>query len=436
MPAATPPLTAPTAAEKQAALRAILDSETFSRSEQLRSFLRFICEMEAAGRSAELTEYLIGVKALGRPESYSPLEDSSVRTRAYELRQRLQKFYDQEQPKAQPDLAVRIELPKGSYSPRYVAWTAPEPPSSPVVTEVASPLTLHRVIPFTAILAGAIIGTAATVAIMLAVGAQTARPSVDPNLRHAWAAITGQNPEVLICISTPLHMLVSPNIVSAPKYPAPPAIYDLFSRYRPLPSGAKLDMQPVQKAIPMGSVQGLARLLGVLQSLGIRSRILAETNSPLIAMRGRNVILIGSPWYSRATTTLLEKTPWTTALDAETKEVGLFGHGPVDGKKFLPKHSGSGEYQEVFGLLSVLSNGNTPDDHHVIVVLSGLTSAGTDGAAAFFSSPANLKDLANRFKTEGIRDWPRSYQVVVRCRSSADNQLLESAYESHLVIAR
>jgi hypothetical protein len=42
--------------------------------------------MESSGRAGELTEYLIGVKALGRPPDYSPLEDSSVRTRAYELR--------------------------------------------------------------------------------------------------------------------------------------------------------------------------------------------------------------------------------------------------------------------------------------------------------------------------------------------------------------
>jgi hypothetical protein len=58
--------------EKRAALAAVLASESFARSEQLRAFLAFVCEMEIAGRAAELTEYLIGVKALGRPSDYTP----------------------------------------------------------------------------------------------------------------------------------------------------------------------------------------------------------------------------------------------------------------------------------------------------------------------------------------------------------------------------
>jgi hypothetical protein len=100
----------PTPEEKQAALEAVLASETFVRTEQLRALLRFVCEREMAGQASELTEYLIGTKALGRPEDFSPLEDSSVRTRAYELRQRLQRYYTNENPGAM----VRIELPKGT----------------------------------------------------------------------------------------------------------------------------------------------------------------------------------------------------------------------------------------------------------------------------------------------------------------------------------
>ena len=116
----TDPTTSPVSEEqKRAALAAVLASESFARSEQLRAFLSLVCEMEIAGRTAELTEYLIGVKALGRPPDYSPLGDSSVRTRAYELRQRLARFYSVEN----PDAPVRIELPKGSYAPDFPVRT-------------------------------------------------------------------------------------------------------------------------------------------------------------------------------------------------------------------------------------------------------------------------------------------------------------------------
>ena len=58
---------APSAEEKQAALAELLRSEALARSEQLRAFLQYVCEEEIAGRGAELTEYWIGIHALGRP---------------------------------------------------------------------------------------------------------------------------------------------------------------------------------------------------------------------------------------------------------------------------------------------------------------------------------------------------------------------------------
>lgn len=34
-----------------------------------------------------------------------------------------------------------------------------------------------------------------------------------------------------------------------------------------------------------------------------------------------------------------------------------------------------------------------------------------------------MKDLDERFRKGGTNAWPKSYQVVVRCRTSADAQL-------------
>ena len=100
--------------EKLSALEAVCGSTSFSRSEQLRSFLRYVCEAEQAGQVGDLTEYLIGTKALGRMADFDPIHDSSVRTRAYELRQRLDRYYATEG-SANP---VRIQLPKDRKSTR------------------------------------------------------------------------------------------------------------------------------------------------------------------------------------------------------------------------------------------------------------------------------------------------------------------------------
>src|SRR5262249_19920379 len=143
-----------TAEQKQAALDAVLRSNTFARSDQLKSFLRYVCEMEIAGHGHELTEYLIGVEALGRPSQYSPGDDSAVRNRAFALRKKLQEFYEREN----PDAPIRIELHKGSYCPHFVEGSpleksegndasisqAVSPASGPLV-----PALLHEAIPAT-----------------------------------------------------------------------------------------------------------------------------------------------------------------------------------------------------------------------------------------------------------------------------------------------
>src|ERR1035437_6466901 len=102
--------------EKRAALNLVLQSDTFARADQLKSFLRYVCELELAGQAGKITEYLIGVEALGRSEEFSPNDDTSVRNRAYALRHKLEKFYAEECPSSE----VRIEFLKGTYIPRFV----------------------------------------------------------------------------------------------------------------------------------------------------------------------------------------------------------------------------------------------------------------------------------------------------------------------------
>lgn len=396
------------AEEKRAALEAAQRSETFARSEQLRALLRYLCEMEMEGRGSELTEYLIGVKALGRPEGYSPLEDSSVRTRTYELRQRLQRLYSTEL----GDAPVQITLPKGTYVPRFeAAATAPR---------AARPENSVRWV------AGGLVAGMLVTALAGALW-QARRQAADPLLEQAWAGLVSPGSEVQICIATPLHMLVSPYMDGLPagalKFPAPPEAAALFGRYRPLPDGAKLEMQPVQKAVTLGSVQALVRTTETLGRLGASYRVMPETNAPLAAMRRRSLMVLGSPWYSRTAATLLENAHWTTRQDEATREIAIVGK---DGSRYLPKRGSAGEYQEVFGLVSVLPN----EGGHSAYVLSGLTSVGTHAAALFLSDPAGLARLDAEFRKAGRTAWPKAYQVVVRCRASEDAQLLNYTFEA------
>src|SRR5216684_510741 len=106
----------PSPREKREVLEEVLQSTSFVRADQLRNFLRYICETEIAGRASELCEFRIGIEAFGRSADYSPIEDGIVRRRAVNLREKLHEVYA-------TDLAgarIRIDLPKGRYVPRFV----------------------------------------------------------------------------------------------------------------------------------------------------------------------------------------------------------------------------------------------------------------------------------------------------------------------------
>jgi hypothetical protein len=117
--------------EKREALERVLQSRALRRCEQLKKMLRFVCDADIAGRGEELNEYLIAVEALGRPTSYNPVEDSTVRTRAYELRNKLKTFYTAEA----PDAPIRIEIERGAYVPRFIRRQESE---AVAVSEVAA----------------------------------------------------------------------------------------------------------------------------------------------------------------------------------------------------------------------------------------------------------------------------------------------------------
>jgi len=106
-------------------LISILEGSAFHGSGRSRAFLRFVVEETLAGRQEALKERAIGAAVLGKPSDYDTGADATVRVRANEVRKRLAAHYESHPPKG----AVRIELPAGSYAPRFspVGRAAPQP---------------------------------------------------------------------------------------------------------------------------------------------------------------------------------------------------------------------------------------------------------------------------------------------------------------------
>jgi hypothetical protein len=95
----------------------------------------------------------------------------------------------------------------------------------------------------------------------------------------------------------------------------------------------------------------------------------------------------------------------------------------------------SGELSTLYGLVTVLPSEGFADKAKRTVIFSGAGSPGTQGAMEFFSSAERMKELKARFVKSGLRGFPLSYQVVVKCTTSGF-RLLSTEYQSHTVLQK
>ncbi|MGA2599384.1 MAG: hypothetical protein ABSH09_20610 [Bryobacteraceae bacterium] len=96
-------------------LTRVLSGHEFRSSKRSQDFLRYVVEHTLDGHSETLKERTIGIEVFGRPVSYDPSEDATVRVKAGEVRKRLGMYYAAEG----LHNPVRIELPAGTYIPEF-----------------------------------------------------------------------------------------------------------------------------------------------------------------------------------------------------------------------------------------------------------------------------------------------------------------------------
>jgi TolB-like protein len=107
-------------------LQEVISAHAFAGSKRTQDFLQLIVEHALAGEVDSLRERMIGAEMFGRPVNYDTGSDSVVRVKATEVRKRLAQYYLE----TEGEQAVRIELPSGSYVPRFI-FEAPRPPARP-----------------------------------------------------------------------------------------------------------------------------------------------------------------------------------------------------------------------------------------------------------------------------------------------------------------
>ena len=404
------------AEEKQRTLDAVLNSNTFARADQLKRFLRYICEMERAGRAEEITEYSIGTDALGRPRTYSPAADSGVRGRAHDLRQKLDQFYQVENPTA----ALRIGLRKGSYTPFFYE-AEPQVVKEPLILEqIAAPQAARSTGPKWKLSAPTLVSN--LVLVMAAVLATRAfdlnTNRLNPIFEEFWGPLLHPGSDTLLCLATPPSLLIK-------SFAKPPAV-DIFrplladnsawfARLKIPNSGGQPYMYYSGTSPLFGDAEAAVAAAQILSAAGGVVDLLPENTLGSAVLRDRNVLLIGSSTYSEYAARLLKNTPFTIIEDKTIgEEVIAERKGDTNGKVFVPKRDESHSMTIVYGLITVFPNQPLSDRNSRTIVVSGVTGAGAGAAMHFFASASGLSTLRERFKKDGLKNIPTSYQVVVR----------------------
>lgn len=103
------------AADIRDELARVLACEEFQRSPRLSDFLKYIVEQTLKGAADRLKGYTIGIEVFGKPDSFDPEQDASVRVDATRLRRVLTAYYSGP---GRND-SVRISIPTGTYVPTF-----------------------------------------------------------------------------------------------------------------------------------------------------------------------------------------------------------------------------------------------------------------------------------------------------------------------------
>jgi hypothetical protein len=128
----SPSIDDPLGDERWQLVQRIIASPPFQKSGRLRDLLQYVTEQTIRGYSQELTEQHIGEAIFHKRSGYRPLEDSSVRVHARQLRLKLHEYFDG----VGRDETLIVEIPKGAYAPVFRVANGVDSTSVPVAGHV------------------------------------------------------------------------------------------------------------------------------------------------------------------------------------------------------------------------------------------------------------------------------------------------------------
>ena len=375
-----------------------------------------MCEAEIEGRAEDLKEYALGVSALGRSPDYSPSSDSCVRTRAYELRQKLRLLYELEA----RALPVRIELPKGSYVPQFVRTggapqAAPEAVAPVEVPASAPPVRASRT--RHVLMAAAVLLTVLLLLIAadpLAARRSPSRPAAaegTAELEAFWKPFLDSGSPLLVSYDTRLFLEADPEglIVRDPR---------------------ANDMNDVAASAPLNSLRerlGAGEFsevrdyadAGAVNAIFLLTQMFTARQRPIALKRAQalgwddlwnsNLVFVGRPNLH-------------PGLSHALKD-GDFADEPEGIRNLRPRAGEAAEYRDTGGhgsgeKYAIITQMPGPRPGHHMLVLGSAGSEFGWALAEYVTNPVHVKELVSHLRSRS-GSLPETFQVLIRATFEA-----------------
>jgi hypothetical protein len=398
-------------------IRRVVESRTLERAPTLRALLTYLWR----NSSQPISEYAIATEALGRSPSFDARTDATVRVQISRLRQRLEKFYEQEG----KDCAERILIPLGSHQIKLesVAVARPvevlEQPQRTIVLPQPPDRRLLWACVALALLS-AILGLA------LYRTVRVARVNTPEPAPRFWKAFFGEGRQTRIILPTPVFFSYSRQDVSSVM--VRDTSINEFADRNHAPLFGELDKrmgspQLAQNYTVTSDTFAAVNLVRYLDRFSFPARLRSSADAPVEALDTENVIAIGTWGTLTPLKTYLDRMslrlgPHEQSIDVrnpgpgEPARINAETQSPVRGiwpgvVAVLPAHDGKTH-------LLILAS------RHTSALVSALTSGnGLDQIERLWrskGSPAYF-EMAVNSEMDGM-DLVRSWPVLLRPISS------------------
>jgi hypothetical protein len=408
----------------------ILATGPFQKSGRLRELLRYMSERAIHGHAQELTEHNIGTAAFGKPWDYSPVEDSSVRVHARQLRLKLHEYFDGEG----REESMIVEIPKGAYTPvfREAKHSEVEPPAVARVPIPVEPI--PRAILSYAILPWILTCLLAVGCIFLSLRLRNTQPRSAETPWPLSAVFDGAKETHIVIADTNYGMLriIGERQGSLEEYLhqgfgqgfIPAHMNERETRIVNYISSSNLtSYADAMVATTLSNlVFGNRGLISVRSARDLRLRDLEEGNYVFVGSPGSN------PWVSL----------FQNRLNFQEAE-GVVGESM---KYFVNKQPAPGEQKTYQGLeftgstgedyatISLLPAGN---GRGTVLILQGLQQEGTEAAGLFLADETSRGRLRQALNIRGSVNKPVYFEALIRTRAVAGAPNATSIVSARLI---